>query len=68
MVEKLMLERKKLKITQQEMANVIGVSCSGYRYKEVYDKVQFTREEMIKIYEHLVKKGSDITFNQLWYK
>lgn len=48
MQEKLIIIRKRQKLTQEEMSKVIGISTKQYQYKES-GKSNFTGDEMFKI-------------------
>lgn len=50
MQEKLILLKEKNKLTNKEMANLLGISSIQYRKKE-YGNAQFKLNEMLKISE-----------------
>lgn len=59
MQEKLLLIRKNKNITQQELANCIGISVNQYSLKEK-GKYNFNCDEMFKIAEYLKMNIDDI--------
>lgn len=59
MQEKLLLIRKNKNITQQELANCIGISVNQYSLKEK-GKYNFNCNEMFKIAEYLKMNIDDI--------
>lgn len=59
MQEKLLLIRKNKNITQQELANYIGISVNQYSLKEK-GKYNFNCAEMFKIAEYLKMNIDDI--------
>lgn len=59
MQEKLLLIRKNKNITQQELANCIGISVNQYSLKEK-GKYNFNCDEMFKISEYLKMNIEDI--------
>lgn len=59
---KLKEARSERDLTQEELANIIGLSLYGYQRKE-NGEGQFTEREMKKICEVLEKEVTDIFFN-----
>lgn len=59
MQEKLLLIRKNKNITQQELAECIGISVNQYSLKEK-GKYNFTCDEMFKIADYLKMSIEDI--------
>lgn len=59
MQEKLLLIRKNKNITQQKLANCIGISVNQYSLKEK-GKYNFNCDEMFKIAEYLKMNIDDI--------
>ena len=59
MQEKLLLIRKNKNITQQELANCIGISVNQYSLKEK-GKYNFNCDEMFKMAEYLQMNIDDI--------
>lgn len=51
--------RKENNETQEEIANFLGISTTGYREKEL-GKSQFKSDEMFMIADHYSKKIEDI--------
>lgn len=59
MQEKLLLIRKKKNITQQEFADLLGISAKQYGLKES-GKYNFTCDEMFRIADYLQMNIEDI--------
>lgn len=59
MQSKLLLLRKKNKVTQTDLANILGITAKQYGAKEL-GKVKFNGDEMFKIAEFFNMKVDDI--------
>lgn len=63
---KLMLFRKKYKITQEELSAFLGISRRSLSYKETGQR-EFTRSEMLKVIEFFKERGIDITIEDIFF-
>lgn len=59
MQSKLLLLRKEFKITQQDLANILGITTKQFSAKEL-GKVKFNGDEMFKIADYFNMKIDDI--------
>lgn len=69
MQNKLILLRKEQKITQNELAQLLGITTKQYGSKEL-GKTRFNGDEMFKIAEYFNLKVDDIflpTTHQKWW-
>lgn len=66
MSENLAKCRRSLKISQSKMADVADMGLTAYRYKEE-GKKPFRQDEILRIYNFLVKECPDITIAELFF-
>lgn len=67
MNKKLVAYRKMLDMTQQDMAEKIGISLTTYNRKET-GKIEFNQKEMVSITD-IIKKGiPNITMDEIFFK
>lgn len=59
MQSKLLLLRRGNKVTQSDLANILGITTKQYGAKEL-GKVKFNGDEMFKIAEYFAMKIDDI--------
>ncbi len=59
MQSKLIILRKEKKVTQEELANLLGISVKQYGYKEI-GKAKFNGDEMFKIAKYFNLTIDDI--------
>lgn len=67
MNKKLVAYRKLLDITQQEMAQKLGVSLTTYNHKET-GKKEFNQKEMVSITDIIKLKVPNVTMDEIFFE